>query len=415
MLVIPSSDGHNLAARIDMDAVGKPRAWVIFAHCFTCSKNLVAARHVSNALVQRGFGVVRFDFTGLGESDGEFSDTNFSSNIDDIISVARYLGDTGRTPEVLVGHSLGGAAVIHAAAELDSIRAVATIGAPFDPSHVEHLFDGSLSEIRQRGLAKVNIGGRPFTVKSQFLEDLSAHDPHDVIASLDKALLVLHSPIDNIVGIENAADIYESARHPKSFISLDTADHLLSDASDSRYAGLVIGSWAERYIDSSDDAVDSEAASGQQTEGHRAEGALVSIGSENYVTSMVMARHRITADEPVSLGGQDTGPTPYELLLGSLGACTAITLRMYAGRKEWDLQGVDVELSHERIHAEDCDCETDRVGLLDKIDRHVTLRGNLDAAQRKRLMQIADKCPVHRTLAATAVVRTFEVEPPPAD
>ena len=415
MLDIPSSDGHSLSARIDVDAVGTPRAWVIFAHCFTCSKNLIAARHVSSALVQRGFGVVRFDFTGLGDSEGDFSDTNFSSNIDDIISVARYLEETGRAPEVLVGHSLGGAAVVHAAAQLTSVRAVATIGAPFDPAHVEHLFDGSLDEIRQRGRARVNIGGRPFTVKSQFLEDLSAHDPHDVIESLGRALLVLHSPVDNIVGIENAAKIYESARHPKSFISLDTADHLLSDESDSRYAGQIVGSWAERYVDSADDDVASDSSDGKASDEHRVEGAVVSIGQENYVTALKMARHRVTADEPVSLGGQDTGPTPYELLLGSLGACTAITLRMYAGRKEWDLQGVDVELSHERIHAEDCDCETDRVGLLDKIDRHVTLRGDLDAAQRKRLMQIADKCPVHRTLAATAVVRTFEVEPASAD
>lgn len=410
MLDIPSSSGHSLSARIDVDAVGTPRAWVIFAHCFTCSKNLIAARHVAGGLVQRGFGVVRFDFTGLGESEGEFADTNFSSNIDDIVAVARYLEESGRAPSILVGHSLGGAAVLHAAQQIESVRAVATIGAPYDPAHVEHLFDASLSEIKRRGQARVNIGGRPFTVKSQFLEDLSVHSPENVIGSLGKALLVLHSPIDNIVGVENAARIYEAARHPKSFISLDTADHLLRNSSDSRYAGQVIGSWAERYVDHPDERTADGGGDSDERKGHRVEGATVSIGRENYITSMVMGGHRVTADEPVSLGGQDTGPTPYELLLGSLGACTAITLRMYAGRKEWDLQGVDVSLSHERIHAEDCDCETDRVGLLDKIDRHVTLRGNLDAAQRKRLMQIADKCPVHRTLAATAVVRTFEVD-----
>lgn len=242
----PNAQGHALAARLDLPE-DAPKAYAIFAHCFTCSKNLRASRSVSQALTGEGWGVLRFDFTGIGRSEGEFAATTFSTNLQDLEAAAGYLAEHHGPPCLLVGHSLGGAAVVHAAHAIPSVRAVATIGAPYDPGHVKHLFQAHTETIREEGEAEVSIGGRPFRIRREFLDDLEREGLVEVVRGLRRALLVLHAPRDTIVGIENAAHLFEAARHPKSFISLDTADHLLSDEADADYAGRVIAAWAERY------------------------------------------------------------------------------------------------------------------------------------------------------------------------
>jgi uncharacterized OsmC-like protein/alpha/beta superfamily hydrolase len=399
-----SSEGHTLSAQVDQPGDRQPVAFALFAHCFTCSKSLRAVERISRSLVSRGLAVLRFDFTGLGSSEGEFSDTNFSSNISDLVSAATYMDRTWQAPGLLIGHSLGGAAVLHAASRIDSVRAVATIGAPCDPAHIrKHLIEKE-DEIEQLGSAVVDIGGRPFRIKQQFLDDLESRNPDDVIASLGKPLLILHSPVDSIVGIENAAHIFSAARHPKSFISLDTADHLLRMPTDALYTGDVLAAWAMRYMN-----IPSDGTAGKTLE----ENAVVStIERDHYRTLIEADGHIFHADEPVSAGGTDSGPSPYDLLLAALGACTAITLRMYADRKNWPLESVSVQLSHRRVHADDCDCDVgDRQGQLDVIRRNIVLEGVLEEKQRTRLLQIANRCPVHRTLHNDPVVISDLIEP----
>ncbi len=380
------STGHRLAARLALPADGKPTAYALFAHCFTCTKNLRAVTHISDALTNRGIGVLRFDFTGLGESKGEFADTNFSSNVADLVAAAHFLAEAHEAPQLLVGHSLGGAAVLCAAAQLPETLAVATIGAPADPGHVTHLLASKKEEIEQHGEAEVLLAGRPFKIKKQFLDDLNESNMRQTIASLKKALLVLHAPLDNTVGIDNASGIFQTAKHPKSFVSLDKADHLLSRPEDALYAGSVIAAWAGRYLPR------------PEPEGP-AEGQVhAQIGAEGFYTQIRAGDHGLIADEPKSLGGTNHGPTPYDYLLAGLGACTAMTLRMYAKRKGWPLEGADVALNHKKIHAEDCaDCET-KAGRIDHIEREIRLDGPLNEEQRARLLEIADRCPVHRTL-----------------
>ncbi len=395
------ADGHLLAARIEAPPGPAPATWALFAHCFTCTKNVRAAVDISRALAQRGVGVLRFDFTGLGESEGDFADTNFSSNIADLVAAGRFMEEElGAGPSILVGHSLGGAAVLQAAASLASVRAVTTVGAPADPEHVLKHVEASAEEIEERGEAEVRIGGRPFTVKKQFLDDLRAQHVEEVVSGLDAALLFMHSPFDEIVGIDNAARLYEMAKHPKSFVSLHDADHLLTDPRDSSYVAAVLAAWVGRYVDLHEGPADLH-------ELRNAKRAVARTREGTFLTDIVIRDHILIADEPAAVGGDDAGPTPYDLLIGGLGACTSMTLQMYAGRKEWPLEEARVSLRHRRIHAKDCeDCEGDE--RLDVVDREIELVGPLDDDQRARLMEIADRCPVHKTLEAGVRVKTTE-------
>jgi putative redox protein len=388
--------GDELSGALHIPA-GTPRAWVLFAHCFTCSKDLRAAVRIAEAMTEHGFGVLRFDFTGLGESEGEFADTNFSSNIQDLVAAARFLEERFRAPQVLVGHSLGGAAVIAAARELDSVRAVATIGAPADPAHVTELLEPARDELDERGEAEITLAGRTFRIKKQLIRDLEEQSLTDTLAELRCAFLFCHAPLDKIVGVDNARILFEAAKHPKSFLSLDRADHLLGDPDDARYAGRMIAAWLSRFIDVCADAARQEAEDGV---------VVVRGGATGYGQDIRAGCHYLRGDEPEDLGGDDSGPTPYDFLLAALGSCTSMTLRMYADRKNWPLEGVTVKLTHEKIHARDCDdCESES-GKIDHIERRIWVAGDLSDEQRARLIEIADKCPVHRTLYSENVVRT---------
>lgn len=397
------SQGSALAARLDAPD-GPPSATALFAHCFTCSKDIFAANRIALALVAKGLAVLRFDFTGLGSSEGEFANTGFSSNVADLMAAADHLRAQGQPPKLLIGHSLGGAAVLAAAKRIPETRAIATIGAPFDTAHVLRHLAHDLQEIEARGEAQVTLAGRPFTIRSSFLDDVREQDQASRIAHLGCALLVFHSPTDAVVGIDNAKRIFETAKHPKSFVSLDGADHLLTRRADAAYVAEVLAAWASRYLEAAEPEtietnVPTAAVSVQET-GHGLFQQEVRVGE-----------HRFLADEPKSVGGLGSGPTPYDLVLAGLGACTAMTLRLYARGKQWPLEGVRVELDHAKIHAEDCAaCET-KEGRIDRIERRIALQGQLDHAQRKRLLEIADRCPVHRTLHGEVLIETAELEP----
>ena len=394
-LQFENTTGQQLSARLELPLERKPKAFALFAHCFTCNKNLVAVTNISRALTASGFAVLRFDFTGLGESEGEFSDTNFSSNVDDLVQGAEYLAAHYQPPQIIIGHSLGGAAVLQAASRLPFVKAVVTIGAPSNPPHVQHLLKNNIEEIRETGEATVLLAGRPFKIKKQFLDDLEDSNMQGVIKNLDKALLVLHSPQDSTVGINNAAEIYQAAKHPKSFISLDGADHLLTDKEDSFYAGQVIASWSSRYISP-------EPATELETEKQ----VVTETGGDGFTTQIKAGRHHLLADEPANVGGKDLGPTPYGYLLAALGACTSMTLRMYAERKNWPLERATIHLEHFKLHSDDCEaCETEQ-GYIDHIDREIELEGPLNEEQKKRLLEIADRCPVHKTLHAEVIINT---------
>lgn len=393
------SQGCDLAGRLDLPA-GKPRACALFAHCFTCSKDVAAASRISRSLASRGIAVLRFDFTGLGGSDGEFENTNFSSNVQDLVAAARCLRTEVGTPELLVGHSLGGAAVLSAAHEIPECKVVATIGAPYDPAHVKQLLKGRVEDIEARGCAEVVLAGRTFTITKQFLDDVDRGHRERTVGKLGRALLIFHSPTDAIVDIENARRLYESARHPRSFVSLDGADHLLSNRQDADYVGAILAAWAGRYL-----SVDEPDALPAQPHGR----AMVrDAGDGKFQQDMRLGPHRLNADEPSSAGGDDTGPSPYELLLGALGSCTAMTLRLYADRKGWPLERTTVYLSHEKRHAEDCEGCENAGAKLDHIEREIELEGELGPEQRARLIEIAGKCPVHRTLHGEVRIETRE-------
>jgi uncharacterized OsmC-like protein/alpha/beta superfamily hydrolase len=385
--------GQELAGRIERPA-GTPRAWAIFAHCFTCSKDSVAAVRVSRALTAHGFGVLRFDFAGIGASGGKFEHTTFSSNVDDVVAAAGYVRSAYGVPALLIGHSLGGAAVLAAAGRIADAKAVATVGAPADVAHIEHNFADAIAEIETEGAARVELGGKMFTVRRELLEDIRNQPQMQRISAMRKALLILHAPGDMKVGIENATAIYRAAKHPKSFISLDGADHFLSKAEDAAYAADVITAWAARYVPMPEPV------------GHP-EGHVVAeeTGDGAYTNLVRSGRHSFLADEPVDVGGADAGPSPYDLLAGSLAACKSMTLRMYANQKKWKVDRIAVSVKHDKVHAADCaDCET-REGKIDVFTVSITLEGDLDEAQRAKLMEISGKCPVHRTLSSEVKIR----------
>jgi putative redox protein len=380
------SQGQHLAGLLETPDQ-TIRAYVLFAHCFTCGKDVAAASRISRFLVQHGFAVFRFDFTGLGNSDGDFANTNFSSNTEDLLSAARFLEQEYEAPQLLIGHSLGGAAVLAMASQLSKVKAVVTIGAPYEASHVIHNFDAHLDSIEQSGSAKVSLGSREFTIKKQFLDDLRSQTTEH-IKHLDKALLVLHSPIDLTVDISDAEKIYKAAKHPKSFVSLDTADHLLSKSADSEYVAQTISGWASRYIPKPEISVPSI------SKGH----VLVAELDHKFQQEVFSDHHHWFADEPTQSGGKNSGPDPYEHLLAALGTCTAMTIRMYADHKKIPLEHVEVSLSHERNYVDDASRVSEEEKKIESLIRKVQLLGPLSETQKNRLMEIADRCPVHRTL-----------------
>jgi putative redox protein len=391
----PNSDGRKLAGLLDFPR-GPVRAFALFAHCFTCSKNLNAAYNISRALTDAGIAVLRFDFTGLGQSEGEFADATFSGNVADLLLAARFLETDYAAPALLVGHSLGGTAVLQAAAELASVTAVATIGAPSRPAHVAGLFSDALPEIAQAGEATVDLGGRPFRIRQQFLDDLEQHGLPESLSTLRKAILIMHAPLDDTVDIDNASELFRQAKHPKSFVSLDRADHLLSRNRDSYYAGSTLAAWAAAYLpDAADDGL---AAAADET--------AARTGGAGFLTSLISAGHRLLADEPEAAGGSDAGPSPYDLLSAALAACTTMTLTLYARHKKLDVAAVTAVVKHNKVHAADCeDCETTD-GKVDVFERLITVDGKLTEEQRARMLEIADRCPVHRTLHSAVTIRT---------
>ena len=382
--------------------------YALFAHCFTCGKDIAAASRISRALVRKGIAVLRFDFTGLGNSDGDFANSNFSSNIKDLIAAADFLRTSYQAPKLLIGHSLGGAAVLNTAQHVDEAMAIVTIGAPSDAEHVVHNFALQVDDIEKNGKAAVNLAGRVFTIEKQFLDDIKNYD-RSHIAKMKKALLVMHSPVDGTVNISEAEKIYQAAVHPKSFVSLDNADHLLTNKQDAEYAADVIAAWVGRYIshekhttasdnkeNSTINTVDKNPISEQNKviQGH----VIVEEKNHKFTQHVSTASHYWLADEPVSMGGDNMGPDPYEHLLAGLGACTAMTLRMYAMRKKLAVKQIKVELTHSRNYLEDCQtCEEQSQGI-EAIVREISFIGELDAAQQTRFLEIADKCPVHKTL-----------------
>lgn len=403
------ADGDMLAARLDQPE-GAAAAHALFAHCFTCSKDIFAATRIAGALAERGIAVLRFDFTGLGSSEGEFANTNFSSNVEDLLAAADFLRSSHQAPAIIIGHSLGGAAVLAAAARIPELTAVATVNAPFDPSHLSHLIAEAVPEIEAKGEAVATIAGRAFTIKKHFLDDIKEQNMLAAIGSLKKALLIFHAPRDQTVAIENAGRIFAAAKHPKSFVSLDDADHLLSRREDAIYVASVLAAWASRYLDGARkdagaaDPGASEAA--PQAGDARFAVTVAETGEGKFTQTVTAGRHTLRADEPASYGGTDTGPSPYDFVLAGLGTCTAMTLRMYAERKGWAVGKIEVGLDHDRIHAEDCaECEA-KEGMIDRIDRVIEVGGDLDQEQRAKLLEIADKCPVHRTLMSEKVIST---------
>lgn len=392
--VFENSLGESLTGLLEMPS-GAIKSYALFAHCFTCSKDNPAAARIAFALADRGIAVLRFDFTGLGTSKGDFSDTNFSSNVQDLLAAAQYLEQHYAAPALLIGHSLGGAAVLAAAQDLSSVKAVITIGAPATASHVKHLFADSYRKLQDQQSVQVELGGRSFNIRRQFIDDLEKYNSVAHIGGLRKALLIFHAPLDDTVSIDEAARIFTAAKHPKSFVSLDHADHMLSNPQDSQYVAEVLSAWASRYLKTNQTSAGQEEVARQAGE----QGVVIVREYDKKFTREILTQHhRVISDEPIALGGSDLGLNPYELLLAALGSCTSMTLRMYANHKQIDVQDIQVELQHSRIHAEDCaDCEK-QTTQIDLLTRNIRLTGNLSDQQRTRLLEIANKCPVHKTL-----------------
>ncbi|MCA9436931.1 MAG: OsmC family protein [Candidatus Omnitrophica bacterium] len=394
-----NSEGHRLSARLETPH-GEVKAFALFAHCFTCSKDLKPIRRISRHLAEEGIAVLRFDFTGLGESEGDFSRTGFSSNVTDLVSAADFLRENYEPPKLLIGHSLGGTAVLVAAPLIEEVRAVATIAAPSDTEHLHNILVERAPSLKEEETAEINLGGGKVKIHRDLLADLSEHNIHEKLSHFKKPLIIFHSPVDNVVGIEHAKRIFEMASHPKSFVSLDEADHLLlKNDNDARFIGSTIAGWVERYIGDLPNRVPEPVKL-------KPGNVLVESKTSGLAQRVTAGSHRLTADEPEDLGGNDSGPTPYDFLLTSLGACTGITLRMYADRKGWPMREVKVRLSHEKVHAEDCEeCET-KEGKVDRIERILEIAGDLTEEQRARLVEIADRCPVSRSLKSEIVIQT---------
>lgn len=385
---------EKLHGQLDFPIGNKPDAYALFAHCFTCGKNLLSSKIVARALNAQNIAVLRFDFTGLGKSEGDFADTGFSSNIDDLVAAANFLEEQFEAPSLLIGHSLGGAAVLYAGKAISSVKAIATVGAPSDPVHVTHLLGSESETLLEKGEATVNIGGRPFKMRKSFLDDIKRYDLPTYLKDLKKPLLILHSPQDAIVNISNAAELYSSAFHPKSFISLDGADHLLSSRKDADYVGCTIAAWAKRYLPEPkiEHALDTDLQ------------AAARVGNdEGFLTEIKAGTHALIADEPASVGGSDFGPSPYEFLSASLASCTAMTMKMYAARKKWPLDNVEVHVAHGRRHHEDSNSGEEK--RIDVFSKKIQIEGDLSEEQIKRLQHIAGRCPVHLTL-----LNTIEIE-----
>ncbi|MBN1958220.1 MAG: alpha/beta fold hydrolase [Desulfuromonadales bacterium] len=393
----------TLSGRIDLPEDEKPVAWALFAHCFTCGKNLKSMGHICRALTLRKIAVLRFDFTGIGQSEGDFSTSSLSSNVDDLLCAAQWLETRYEMPEILIGHSFGGAAVLQMAARADGIKAVVTIAAPYDPQHITHLIGPSLNTIDKHGESRVSIAGREFTIGKEFISDLATHQSQERIKNLAAALLVMHSPSDNTVNIENARLIYQAAKHPKSFISLDKTDHLLTNQEDAIYVGNMIADWASRYVDMGTKLPQSN----QHVDNH----VTVRTDSGGFYTEIQAKGFALTADEPISYGGTERGPTPYDYLMAAIGACTGMTLQMYARKKKWPLTSAVVRLNHSKIHATDCQiCETG-TGKIDRFERELELHGALTDSQKERLTRIADRCPVHQTMHSEVMIETSLKQP----
>jgi putative redox protein len=390
-----NKDGQKLSARLYLPLDESPRYYAIFAHCFTCSKNFKAVSNISNTLSQLGVAVLSFDFTGLGNSEGDFEDTGFSSNVEDLLAAADFLEKNYEAPKLLIGHSLGGAAVIFAAAELEYVEAMVTIGAPANPKHVKKLFESDIETIKKEGSAKVNIGGRSFRIKKDFVEDLESKNLPDLISDMRKAFLFLHSPQDQIVDISNAAELYQNAFHPKSFISLDGADHLLSDEKESQYVGELISTWSKKYLPVEINEND--------IKGHQVK---VRLFGDGYTSEIKTPFHHLLADEPKDVGGANLGPTPYDLLMASLGTCTVMTLKMYAERKGWDLKEIVVFMDHDKVHKEDSEDFEKKGSKVSRFTRSLEIKGELSDEMKVKLLEIADKCPVHRTLHEDIIIET---------
>lgn len=397
-LNIQNAKGFQLQAYLDLPANQKPHSYAIFAHCFTCNSTLKPVKNISRVLTTHGFGVVRFDFTGLGKSEGEFADSYFSANVSDLLAVSDYMKEHYQAPSLLVGHSLGGAAVIVAASQLESVKAVATIGAPSSTEHVKKHFSHHVEEIAQKGDVEVNIGGRPFKINQEFVEDFDKTDLLEITKKLRKPLLILHSPLDKVVGIDNANQLYLAAHHPKSFISLDAADHLLLDSKDSLYVGNMIGTWVQRYFETKNNEIlDTE---GEQLVAH------LNLVEDNFTTSIQTKKHAFIADEPESVGGDDLGPSPYDFLSAGLAACTVMTLKLYAERKKWDLQEVYAYITYSKKHSEDLKLDIEKPARFDYLLKKLKFVGDLDDEQKQKLKEISSKCPVHRTLQSEIIIET---------
>jgi putative redox protein len=400
-LIIPTRSGINLSAKLELPANGVVQQYAIFAHCFACTSNLGIVRNISRALTSESIAVLRFDFTGLGNSEGDFESTNFSNNVSDIVDISSYLEENYKAPKLLIGHSFGGTAVLMAAFQLPEVNGIVTIGSPSMPGHVKKLLDYSPEKFEKENSFLTQVGGQSFKIQKQFIEDLEQNDLLVNIKKLKKAILVMHSPQDSIVEISNAAELYHNAHHPKSFISLDGADHLLSKKEDALYAANVIASWSKRYIDLSqiEEEEEKKSTKGEQVVAH--------LNLENgFTTQIYTDKHVIIADEPVPFGGEDIGPSPYELLNASVGACTVMTIKLYAERKKWDLKEVFVYLSYSKKHAEEIDAGEDLMGQIDVITKKIKLIGNLDDTQVQKLKEIASKCPVHKTVSNKVFFQT---------